>query len=104
MSTFIHSWQQILSSCGSKINLKRDKKEFKTLCKVLAARRKYIVNQGMGSDREESQKLKLGYIRLCFDQETNQNYLELMVLKGGRTHSGENPSSHSQQRTFNLAI
>ena len=48
LSAFIHSWQRILSSRGSKINVKRDK-EFETSRKVLAARRKRLVNQGMGN-------------------------------------------------------
>ena len=48
LSAFIHSWQRILSSRGPKINLKRDK-EFETSHKVLAARRKRLVNQRMGN-------------------------------------------------------
>ena len=54
--------------------------------------------------RDESRKLKFGDIKLCFDQETKQNYLEWTVLRGSKTYSGENSSSHSQQRTFNPPI
>ena len=48
LSGFVHCWQRILSSHGSNIDLKRDK-EFETSRRVLAARRKRLVNQDMGN-------------------------------------------------------
>ena len=48
LTSFVHCWQRIISSRGSKVNLKRDN-EFCNSRKVLAARRKRLVNQGMGN-------------------------------------------------------
>ena len=48
LSSFIHSWQRILSSRGSKMNLRSDK-EFESARKVLAARRKQLVKKGLGN-------------------------------------------------------
>ena len=48
LSSFLHCWQRILSSRGSKIDLKRDKKFVKAR-KVLAARRKMFTKQGLGN-------------------------------------------------------
>ena len=144
LSGFVHCWQRILSSRGSKIDLKRDK-EFETSRKVLAASRKrliiedktcatrplsnYEVDKLYASGyfgttsalslqrniwwvltvscgfrgRDESRKLNLD-INLCFDQDTNQCFLEWSVLRGSKTYSGENPSSHSHQRSYNPPI
>ena len=48
LTSFVQCWQRIISSRGSKIDIKKDI-EFSNSRKVLAARRKRLVNQGMGN-------------------------------------------------------
>ena len=48
LSSFIHSWQRILSSRGSRFNIRSDK-EFEPARRVLAARRKQLVKKGLGN-------------------------------------------------------
>ena len=133
LSSFLR-WQRILSSRGSKIDLKRDKKFVKAR-KVLAARRKMLTKQGLGNKpcatrplpnfevdklyssryfgttspltlrrniwwkltttfgfraRDESRRLQFGDVKLCYDSETNQHFLEWDKERGTKTRSGEN--------------
>ena len=49
--------------------------------------------------RDESRRLHFGDVKLCYDSETNQNYLEWDKERGTKTRTGENCNSH--QRSIN---